>query len=122
MNKKIRTTNQKINRIIVKWTCLLLVFTPGVLNAAELLGFQQMATAIDGRAVKLLYKLEGDRFELKYDQPGDFELTLEPAELFLIDKTGPNTFIATITNPKGMWVKHEDEPFKLKWLMVELID
>ncbi len=115
------TNNRKTTYLhtVISAVLLMLLF-PAMAQKPQLKGFQRMADDINGTAFRLLYKLEGESYKLTYNQTGDFKLSLEPTELFNVKKTGDSTFIATIVNPKAMYEKYEEKPFKLQWFIIEL--
>lgn len=114
----------KVKHLKALSVIILAVFfiTPTYADKNQLIGFNQMSDDINGTAYRLLYKLEGDTYQLWFNQPGAYELSLFPEELFDIVKTGDATFLITINNPKAMYEKHQKEPFKIKWLINEIVE
>ena len=96
--------------------------SPADADKNQLIGFDQMADDINGTAYKLLDKLAGETYQLAYNQAGDYQLKLFPESLFEVVKTADSTFLITIKNPKAMYEKHQQEAFKINWLITEIVD
>ena len=96
--------------------------SPADADKNQLIGFDQMADDINGTAYKLLDKLAGETYQLAYNQAGDYQLKLFPESLFEVVKTADSTFLITIKNPKAMYEKHQQETFKINWLITEIVD
>ena len=64
-----------------------LFLNPADADKNQLIGFDQMDDDINGTAYKLLYKLEGNTYELLYNQPGSYQLSLSPEQLFEVVKS-----------------------------------
>ncbi len=119
MQASVKVTKLKALLVIILLTFFI---TPSYAEKSHLAGFNQMADDINGTAYRLLYKLEGNTYQLSFNQPGTYELSLFPEELFDIVKTGDASFLITINNPKAMYEKHQKEPFKIKWLINEIVE
>ena len=118
---KIRIEPTKLKALFVIILVSMFV-SPADADKNQLIGFDQMADDINGTAYKLLDKLAGETYQLAYNQAGDYQLKLFPESLFEVVKTADSTFLITIKNPKAMYEKHQQEAFKINWLITEIVD
>ncbi len=65
---------------------------------------------------------ENKTCQLRYNQTGAFELKLQPKQWFNIAAVGPSSFAVKIVDPVGMWQHNHKQPFKVKWILTEIID
>ncbi len=103
----------------------------------ELLGIDKMLSDLNGAigtkntyfkrrnkdgSPKYVHQLIDEIYTMKVSVPGEYRLSLSPAEWFQIEKVTSNEFKVRFTDPMVIWEQKNSNDFKVKWRVDEIVD